>query len=45
MELAIEIRKGELEVSRHNQLNTQGDIDTLNRLAYPDLKETINLAN
>ena len=45
MELAIEIRKRELEVSRHNQLNTQGDIDTLNRLAYPDLKETINLAN
>ena len=45
MEISIGIRQREIEASTHDRLNAKGDIDTLNRLSYPDLKETINLAN
>ena len=43
MEISIGLRQREMEVSRHNRLNEKGDIDTLNKLAYPELKDTLNL--
>jgi len=45
MEISIGIRQREIEATTHDRLNAKGDINTLNRLSYPDLKETIDLAN